>query len=215
MNGVNLEDPECLFQMGRCFCYGWGVAKNESRQFQYFMKAANVGHAGEKRLLRWGLETGKGTEVDMVQSVKYYKAAAEAGDHVGFYNYGNYMLNGRGVKSNVKVGVELLQIAVNAGSMVALKYLSDCYRIGKDIEQDHEKAFRLFNQAATAVENNLDALTPVAECLIRGYGVSKNETKGVGTVETQKFRITFAAFALLRVDAGLGVYEKAMRQITL
>lgn len=48
MTGVELQDPECLYEMGVCFEYGYGAHANAEKQFEYYSKAANVGHVGGK-----------------------------------------------------------------------------------------------------------------------------------------------------------------------
>lgn len=78
---------------------------------------------------------GIGTEVDIVQSQKFHKAAAEAGDEPALYSYWQCVLSGIGVERNDAVGVELLEIAISAGSMGALLELGKCYYSGRGVEK--------------------------------------------------------------------------------
>lgn len=79
---------------------------DEERQFEYYEKSANFGHARGKLLVGWCLYNGKGTKVDIVEASKYYKAAAEAGDDIALCHYGHCMLYGTGVEMNVEFAVE-------------------------------------------------------------------------------------------------------------
>ena len=73
------------------------------------------------------------------------------------------MLYGRGVERNEKVAVELMKIAVSAGSRDALVLLGNCYLYGMGVEKDYKKAFSLYSDAAD--KNNSAGLANVEICL--------------------------------------------------
>lgn len=80
MSGAELENPKCLYEMGGCFHHGYGVEKYEEKH----TKAANVGHVGGQREMAYCMKREMGTEVNVKQSVKCQKGAAEAGDEDAF-----------------------------------------------------------------------------------------------------------------------------------
>lgn len=66
--------------MGGCFQNEYGVEEDCIKQFEYFVKAANVGHVEGKRQVGHCIEEGIETEPDTARGAKFYKTAAEAVD---------------------------------------------------------------------------------------------------------------------------------------
>lgn len=59
------------------------MKKNPAKSFKYFTKSANAGPVRGNRQVGWCLSRGWGTDFDLVEGAKYYKAAAEGGDGQG------------------------------------------------------------------------------------------------------------------------------------
>lgn len=102
MKWAELKDAQCLFELVQCFEYRYGVEKDSYKQFEYYLKSAKVGHVGGQKEAGWCLEAGTGTEVDLVEAAKYYKAVAEAGDEDALSCYTFCM--------NAEAAVDLLNI---------------------------------------------------------------------------------------------------------
>lgn len=65
MKGAELEDRKCLNRISQSFYCGYGMEKDVSKGFEYFTKAANLGHAGGQREMGCCLQEGTGTEDDL------------------------------------------------------------------------------------------------------------------------------------------------------
>lgn len=137
-----LADARKAFGTNVCFHSGYGVQKDNRKQFKYFSRAANLGHVGLQ--VGYYLHAGRGTNVDTVQGAKYYKEAAEVGNEEALWNCARSFLYGEGVEMNLEIGIELLNIAISAGSMEALVVLGDCYWSGMGVEEDWEKAVDIY-----------------------------------------------------------------------
>jgi len=93
-----------------------------------------------------------GTEADIVESAKYFKAAAEAGNELALCSFGRYLIYGHGVERNEEAGVTLLKMAVSAGSIYALVLLGDCFVFGLGVEKDLDRGCHLLRKAAEKID---------------------------------------------------------------
>lgn len=148
MTGSEQGDGGCLYEMSQCYLSGYSVHRDVVKGFEFLKRAANVGYVGGKRLVGYCLHAGMGTDVDLVQSAKYYKVAAEAGDVHTLCHFALSIIFGHGVERNPKFGVGLLRTAAIVGSIDALVRLGDCYKEGWGVEEDAEMEFRLYSEAA-------------------------------------------------------------------
>ena len=75
------------------------------------------------------------------------------------------------------IDVEGLKWEASNGSYTACSTLAEAFFLGKEIEEDNDKAFYWFQQALKYDESNRDAvlLYRVAQCHFHGYGTIKDE----------------------------------------
>ena len=74
-------------------------------------------------------------------------------------------------------GIRLLNEAVNEGSVVAMRYLGDCYRYGRGVEKNNAEAVEWYRKAVDAGDSM--AMGSLGYCYNAGIGVKKDEIEAV------------------------------------
>ena len=145
----NVEIPEHL---NIDECYQNGVDCFESgncvEAADWFLKAANKGHASSQCYLGYLYENGLGVKASDEEAVKWYKKAAEQGDSLAQNNLGSMYREGRGVKQNVEESARWFRIAANQGSKLAQYNLAIMYLTGSGVPQDEAEAVKWYREAA-------------------------------------------------------------------
>ena len=75
---------DAFFQLGRCYEQGIGVPRDEQSAFAQYKSAASKGHAeaalAAAHLLFGGFSSGMPSEAEVLQSIAFYRQAAELGN---------------------------------------------------------------------------------------------------------------------------------------
>ena len=111
---------------------------------------ADAGNADAAFDWAWCLEKGIGTEENIEEAVKYYRQAAEYGDslamqNLGFY-YWPYFRNA--ANTDITQSIEWFTKAAHEGEAKSWFALGRIYGVGNEIEQDVDKAFQCYKNAA-------------------------------------------------------------------
>lgn len=73
-----------VYELGKCFCYGWGVKMDKQMALEYFELAARLGDADAQAEAGALLAAGKGCKKDLKRAAAYYRMAESQGyDTVG------------------------------------------------------------------------------------------------------------------------------------
>lgn len=73
-----------VYELGKCFCYGWGVKMDKQMALDYFELAAKLGDADAQAEAGALLAAGKGCKKDLKKAAMYYRMAEAQGyDTVG------------------------------------------------------------------------------------------------------------------------------------
>jgi TPR repeat protein len=92
--------------------------------------------------------TAVNTSKDDVQSLKYFKQAAESGSAVAQTNVGFFYDRGKGVKRDYKVAMQWYQMAASQGYPWAQDMIGRMYRDGHGVPKDYFQAAEFFKKAA-------------------------------------------------------------------
>jgi TPR repeat protein len=108
-----------------------------------------------------------------------YEQLAERGHVDSMVASGIILVEGLGVPPREQEGLAWLEEAVQKGSAQAYYELGTVYYTGIDgvVEEDAEKAFRLFERAAE--QDHTAALYMVADCLAEGEGTEKSVARAI------------------------------------
>jgi len=127
-------------------------AKTDPRAFESLKRLADLGDP----LMQFGVGTlydstlnfSKLAAPDMKEALKYYRAAAEQGHLFAAFNYGNALVQGRGVPRDVAAGFPWLLKAANANITQAARLVGILYRDGNGVPPDKAMSLKWFRQAA-------------------------------------------------------------------
>lgn len=169
-----LAQFNCIAQsnLGFCYQYGKGVAKDFAEAVKWYQLAADHGEAGAQTNLGHCYKMGEGVAKDLVVAVKWYQLAADhryarAQFHLGWcYHFG------QGVAKDFVEAVKWYHLAADQGSAGAQNNLGYCYSNGQGVEKDLVVAVKLYrlaaDQGAAMAQYNL------GDCYECGEGVEKD-----------------------------------------
>lgn len=107
-----------------------------------------------------------------VEALPYYKKAANQGDALAEYKYGEYLCNGKGTKVDKTQAAIYLEKAVKHNVPSAMMMLGDLLYKGDGITQNYAKAMNLYKIAAA--KGNPLAVWNVGIMYKKGLGVKEN-----------------------------------------
>ena len=133
-------------------CYNNGVNCYENKDYteavDWFMRAANKGHASSQCYLGYLYDNGLGVRTSEEEAVKWYMKAAEQGISLAQNNLGSMYREGRGVQKDVKEAARWFRIAASQGSKLAQYNLAIMYLTGSGVTQDEAEAVKWYRKAA-------------------------------------------------------------------
>ncbi|CAG8499790.1 11820_t:CDS:2 [Funneliformis caledonium] len=115
-------------------------------------------------------EEGFGTLRDTKQAYKYYKKAAEEGDHYAQNHLALCYQDGIGVERDSLKAFDWFSESASGGNVSAQNNLAMCYDYGKGTGPNRVKAFTLYKSAAEG--GNVMAQYYLSLCYEGGYGTS-------------------------------------------
>src|ERR1019366_6556086 len=119
--------------------------------------------------------TGMGVERDKVESVKWYRKAADQNFAPAQYFLGDCYAEGVGVAKDEVEAVKWFRKAAEQNFAPAQYELGACYDGGTGVEKNAVEAVRLYHKAAE--QNYVKAEFNLGNSLLHGLGVSKNQVE--------------------------------------
>ncbi|CDS01052.1 hypothetical protein [Sporisorium scitamineum] len=84
LKAIKSELKLSVYELGKCFCYGWGVKMDKHMALEYFELAAKLGDADAQAEAGALYAAGKGCKKDLKKAAMYYRMAEAGGyDTVG------------------------------------------------------------------------------------------------------------------------------------
>ena len=84
LRAIKSELKLSVYELGKCFCYGWGVKMDKHMALEYFELAAKLGDADAQAEAGALYAAGKGCKKDLRKAAMYYRMAEQGGyDTVG------------------------------------------------------------------------------------------------------------------------------------
>ncbi|TKY88188.1 hypothetical protein EX895_002898 [Sporisorium graminicola] len=84
LKAIKSELKLSVYELGKCFCYGWGVKMDKHMALEYFELAAKLGDADAQAEAGALYAVGKGCKKDLKKAAMYYRMAEAGGyDTVG------------------------------------------------------------------------------------------------------------------------------------
>ena len=115
---ANTEPPnlDAMAQLGYCYLYGYGTAKNYDRAVEYLKPVAEEGLAAAQNNLAWCYKKGLGVASDIKAAAELYRAAADQDIASAANEYAHCLMEGLGVEKDPKEALEYYRKAAELGS---------------------------------------------------------------------------------------------------
>jgi TPR repeat protein len=167
-----------MYGLGACFQNGYGIEQNEEEAICWLTAAANQNYADA-----WhGLGIIRSKNGDHQAAAECWQRAAELGQSAAMYSLACAYESGDGVPQDEDKMRELTARAASLGHVEAQYWMGNYHRFGENgFEQDHEKAFEWYKQAA--YHDHPRAVYSMGLHLILGYGVDQDINQGWDLVE--------------------------------
>jgi TPR repeat protein len=133
---------------------------------------AQAGDAVAQNRLGLAYVRGQGVPTNLVESVKWFRKAAEQGYARGQVNLGLSYEKGRGVTQDYAEAAKWYRFAADQGDPHAQFSLGVFYTYGRGVAQDHAEATGWYRQAAE--QGNLKAQNNLALSYARGDGIIRH-----------------------------------------
>lgn len=119
VKAYNLETKQlanAYFSLGLCFQSGDGVKSDLDKSFDFFLKAAGLGHAKAQVQVGCFYSGGWAVKEDKKESINWYEKAAKQGELQEFYMLGNCHKEGEGVPQNFVESYKWYSLATAIGN---------------------------------------------------------------------------------------------------
>jgi TPR repeat protein len=150
-NCSELRNPECQYNFGVCLQYGYGIDKNDSLAFVFYLKAANQGWVDAQYKTSYSYAKGIGVEEDIDRALEYATRCANQNDIDCMSNLiGVYREGSKIKKDTVKMVFWLEKLALlefpedlgkRSKSTSARLNLAHIYNEGLEVEKNLFKAY--------------------------------------------------------------------------
>ena len=142
------DDAETLYNIGRRYYNGDGVAQDYAKAIDCFRQAAEQGFTPAQYFLGECYYYGRGVTQDYTQAVSWYRKATERGNAKAQNNLGNCYYYGKGLTKDYAQAVYWYRKAAEQGDAQAQNNLGECYYYGRGVRQDYTQAVNWYRKAA-------------------------------------------------------------------
>ena len=185
--GADQGDAQAQFNLGVCYSYGLGVAKDHVEAAKWYRKAAEQGKASAQFGFGGCYAEGECVAQDLDEAAKWYRKAAEQG-----YDGAKYHLN----RLNDEVeAVKGYRKGADQGNPKAQFNLGNSYHLGRGVAKDAVEAAKWYRKAAE--QGDAEAAKSLASLnrMTPSKGTPATETTvttldGVRVVITKKGNVT-------------------------
>jgi TPR repeat protein len=159
--------------IGVCYDFGAGVAKDDEAAVSWYALAAAQGAAIAQFNLGVCCQDGRGIAQDYKRSFALYAQAAAQGHVRAQVNLALSLEFGRGCATDIDAAVDWHRKAAAQGDAKAAGKLGGFYFVGMGTPQDHKLAAFWFDKAAR--KEHPESMLNIASCYEHGLGVPQND----------------------------------------
>lgn len=170
---------KAVYNAGVCYELGRGVMKDIRKASAYYRCAAEAGHSlAQYRYAKYLLsQKNERTVEDVNKAVELLQQSAKAGLPEAQAYLGVFYMK-QPYRNDVKA-VQYLQLAARSGDAASLYHLGLCYENGLGVQQNLQKALKLYHQAASSgCLKAQEALKVYCQKRLEGF-VNCNQLKAV------------------------------------
>lgn len=172
--------PQAMYQTGRAYDRGRGVARDLSQAARWYREAADRGHAGAMAALGTMFEYGEGLPQNLVEALRLYRLSADKGDAAGMTNLGYLLAEGKGAARNPREARKLYERAAAKASLRAQFNLALLEISGQGGAKDLQAAVAHLTNAAA--KGHAGAAEELAHLYDEGKGVPRDARRAVALI---------------------------------
>lgn len=166
--------------LGLCYGYGTGlgVAKDDKKEFELQLKAAELGLPIAMNNVAYKYRNGDGVEKDENKYLEWIRRSAECGNASAQCGIGIDYWFGEIVEKDLQQAQKWFEKAISGGNYRAMSCLGVMYE-NEDIKDSEgkQKAFQLYKQAA--MRGNVSSYLYLANSYFWGNGTEKNDIEAL------------------------------------
>jgi len=155
--GAENDDASAQYDLGMCYANGDGVKENLERAFDWFLRAAKLGHPDAMLQVGLRYDGGDGVDKDYARAFKWYTKASEAGVPLAFCCVVGAYQEGKGVEKDLAKAAEWYRRGADLDNAPSQAELGSCYEHGSGVKKDLAEALRWYE---AALENGLTDVEP-------------------------------------------------------
>ena len=157
---VNSENPRYLCSAGDVYGSARYIDQDDTKRFDYYMKAADAGDADAMHEVGVMYGDGVGTEPSFEIASEWIQKSADCGDTEAMNDLGFLYFNGYGVEQDPSIAMDYYTKAADLGNTEAMENIANAYLYGNGVEQDLELAVEWYQKAMEY--GSLDAMAQLA-----------------------------------------------------
>jgi TPR repeat protein len=146
--GIEIRDRGGMYALGVMLDEGLGVEIDEHGAFQWYRRAAKLGHAESINRLGILYLQGRGVPRDTLSARSWFRLAAANGSLTAINNIALLYFFGLGVHQSYSKAAKLLRISANRGNADGQNKLGMMYESGLGVAPDERRARDLFLKSA-------------------------------------------------------------------
>ena len=171
--GSSANDPEKQYQKGEQLYFGKGVTQNYAEAANWYLKAAEQGHAESQASLGFMYANGQGIARNDADAVKWYRKAAEQGLAWAQNDLARMYDQGRGVRKNPGEALKWYRKAAEQGNPAAQVEIATQFYVYSNFSE----ALKWYRKAAEGL--NAEGQNNVGNFYRDGRVVLKDEGEAV------------------------------------
>ena len=151
------DNTEAIYYLGVMHERGFGVAKNVSKAYDYYVSAAEKGHGKSALKLGQAYQTGVDRPQNTKAAYKWFVVSAKANNDQALYIIGSSFLK----EENYEKAIKLLMMSATQGNNDAQYELGNIYFAGNGVPQDYAQAIAWYTLSAN--QGNISAQRKLAD----------------------------------------------------
>jgi uncharacterized protein len=145
---IGIRDRGAMYALGVMLDEGFGVEINEHRAFEWYRRAAKLGHAESMNRLGILYLQGRGVPRNTLSARSWFRLAAANGSLTAINNIALLHFYGLGVHQSYSKAAKFLRISANRGNADGQNKLGMMYESGLGVGSDQRRARDLFLKSA-------------------------------------------------------------------
>jgi TPR repeat protein len=143
-----ISEPGWMYAFGVMLDEGLGVESDEHRAFEWYRRAAELGHAESMNRLGILYLQGRGVHQNTLSARSWFRLAAAKGSVTAINNIALLYFYGLGVHQSYSKAARVLRISANRGNADGQNKLGMMYESGLGVAPDQRRARDLFLKSA-------------------------------------------------------------------